>query len=55
MLADLALEYNMKAFVYSSACRADPEYENEAKLSGKAKRNVELHCKTLGEKGLPWT
>jgi len=55
MVADLALEYGVKAFVYSSACRAGPAYESEAKLSWKAKRNVELHCKTLGEKGLPWT
>ena len=55
MLADTALEYGVKTFVYSSASRAGPAYEKELRLSSKAKREVELHCKALGENGLGWT
>lgn len=55
MLADLAFEYKVQSFIYSSAVRAGPKYENELKLSGLAKRNIERHCMALGEKGLPWT
>lgn len=32
-----------------------PKNENTLELSHKAKRNVENHCKELGEKGLNWT
>lgn len=55
MIADLALEYKVEAFIYSSAMRGGPKYEDQLKLSGRAKANVEKHCMELGEKGLLWT
>jgi len=55
MLADLALEFDVKCFVYSSAMRSGPKYEDEMTLSGKAKGNVERYCGVLGERGLGWT
>ncbi|EGO00085.1 hypothetical protein SERLA73DRAFT_88941 [Serpula lacrymans var. lacrymans S7.3] len=55
MLADIALEYGVSAYIYSSARRAGPKYENDLKLSGLAKARIEQHCMSLGEKGLPWT
>jgi len=55
MIADLALQHGVKAFVYSSAARSGPKYEAGLTLSGAAKREVEDHCKLLGEKGLDWT
>lgn len=55
MLADLSLEYGVECFVYSSAMRSGPKYEDEITLSGKAKGNVERHCQVLGERGLGWT
>lgn len=54
MLADLALEFNVQAFIYSSAMRAGPKYEHELKLSGQAKANIEEHCIELGNRGLNW-
>jgi uncharacterized protein YbjT (DUF2867 family) len=56
MLADIALEYHVRAFVYSSSMRAGPKYEAklDMKPSGLAKRNIEVHCRELGEKGLRW-
>ncbi|KAK0100781.1 hypothetical protein ONS95_007230 [Cadophora gregata] len=55
LLADLALEYGVQCFVYSSAMRSGPKYEDEMKLSSKAKGNVEKYCRVLGEQGLAWT
>jgi hypothetical protein len=54
-LADISLEYGVQTFVYSSANRMGPKYEDTLELSHKAKRNVENHCKQLGKKGLNWT
>jgi nucleoside-diphosphate-sugar epimerase len=56
MLAEIALEYGVKVYVYSSAIRAGPKYEDhlEGKPSAIAKRNIEIHCKDLGTRGLPW-
>ncbi len=54
MLADLAVQFGVQAFIYSSAMRFGPKYEDELKLSNRAKSNIELHCMGLGEKGLPW-
>lgn len=54
MLADVALEYKVEVFVYSSAMRAGPKHEDRLVASKKAKRNVEEHCKALGERGLRW-
>ncbi|CZT45187.1 uncharacterized protein RSE6_05475 [Rhynchosporium secalis] len=55
MLADIALEFNVGCFVYSSAGRSGPEYEDRLTLSRLAKRNVERYCVELGERGLKWT
>jgi uncharacterized protein YbjT (DUF2867 family) len=55
LLADLAVQYGVKAFVYSSASRAGPGYESQVTLSWRAKMNVEVYVKGLGVKGLPWT
>jgi nucleoside-diphosphate-sugar epimerase len=57
MLADIALEYGVESYVYSSAMRAGPKYEDQLdwKPSGKAKSKIERHCMELGEKGLRWT
>ena len=56
LLADMALEYGVEAYVYSSAMRAGPKWEEKLDLkpSGKAKRNIEGHCRVLGERGLKW-
>ncbi|KAJ8096497.1 hypothetical protein POJ06DRAFT_263978 [Lipomyces tetrasporus] len=54
MLADLALQFGVSVFVYSSAMRAGPEYEDELTLSRRAKANIENYCIELGTKGLPW-
>ncbi|CCU74976.1 NmrA-like family protein/NmrA family protein [Blumeria hordei DH14] len=55
MLADLALEYGVQSFIYSSGSRAGPKYEHLLTLSGQAKAAIENHCKDLGPKGLSWT
>lgn len=55
LLADLALNYRVKAFIYSSSFRAGEKYEAELVLSGKAKANIERHCMELGQRGLSWT
>lgn len=54
ILADLALEYNVSAYIYSSSLRAGPKYDDQERLSGRAKANIERHVQALGEKGLPW-
>ncbi|PMD22606.1 NAD(P)-binding protein [Hyaloscypha hepaticicola] len=54
-LADVSLQYGVETFVYSSAMRMGPKYEETLERSHKAKRNIENHCKELGEKGLNWT
>ncbi|KAG9228614.1 hypothetical protein BJ875DRAFT_477021 [Amylocarpus encephaloides] len=53
-LASLGQEYGVKCYAYSSAMRAGPKYEDQLKLSGRAKANIEKHCMELGETGLPW-
>ncbi|KAL2073586.1 hypothetical protein VTL71DRAFT_10912 [Oculimacula yallundae] len=52
MLADLALEFGVECFVYSSVGRSGPEYEAELTLDRRAKRNVENHVRL---RGLGWT
>ncbi|KAJ7765083.1 hypothetical protein DFH07DRAFT_1015862 [Mycena maculata] len=56
-LADVALEYGVSLFVFSSAERAGEYYDNHTTLDTRAKVMVERHIKALGEKarGLPWT
>src|SRR5205085_10203387 len=56
MLADLALKYGVECFIYSSAVRGGPKYEDLCKKSALAKSRVERHCRDLGDKGdIPWT
>jgi nucleoside-diphosphate-sugar epimerase len=56
MLADLSLKYGVECFIYSSATRAGPKYEDLCEKSALAKSRIERHCRDLGDKeGLPWT
>ncbi|KAK1755480.1 NAD(P)-binding protein [Echria macrotheca] len=53
MLADLGLEFHVQVFIYSSALQPDPG-DQTVEYSRLMKRDVEKHCKTLGERGLNW-
>ncbi|CCM00285.1 uncharacterized protein FIBRA_02315 [Fibroporia radiculosa] len=55
LMADLALEYGVSVYIYSSAERAGPAHDDEEVRSGRAKMLIERHVKSLGEKGLSWT
>ncbi|KAF8851716.1 NAD(P)-binding protein [Acephala macrosclerotiorum] len=55
MLADIALQYRVQSFIYSSSFRAGEMHEAKLMLSSKAKSNIERHCIELGQRGLPWT
>jgi len=55
MLADVALEYGVSMFVFSSAERAGEYYDDHTELDTRAKVMIERHIKALGQKGLPWT
>ncbi|KAF9225404.1 NAD(P)-binding protein [Gyrodon lividus] len=55
MMADLALEYGVSTFVYSSAERGGDKNDENEKLSGQAKVSIERHIKSLSNKGLSWT
>lgn len=55
MLADIAFQYRVQSFIYSSSFRAGELHEAKLILSGKAKANIEQHCMELGQRGLPWT
>lgn len=55
-MADVALEYGVSSFIYSSSERAGDYYDDLAfGESHRAKAAVERHVKELGTKGLPWT
>ncbi|KAG1719555.1 NAD(P)-binding protein [Suillus paluster] len=53
-MADLALEYGVSVYIYSTAERGGEQID-EKQLSGRAKVLAERHVQALGEKGLPWT
>ncbi|KAJ7463924.1 NAD(P)-binding protein [Mycena latifolia] len=55
IVADMALEYGVSAFVFSSAERGGEYYDDNFELDGRAKVMIERHIRALGEKGLPWT
>ncbi|QYS97510.1 NmrA domain-containing protein [Trichoderma simmonsii] len=55
MLADLALEFKIDAFVYSSTIPPGPDLDDAFDASHRSKREIELYCKSLGERGLNWT
>jgi len=52
MLADLALEFNVQAFVYSSTLQVGAEEDDVQDHSHKAKLNIEHYCESLGRRGL---
>ncbi|KAH8101418.1 NAD(P)-binding protein [Cristinia sonorae] len=55
LLADLALEFGVSHFVYSSAERGGEQYDDETKLDRLAKVRIERHVRSLEERGLKWT
>lgn len=54
-MADLALEYGVSVYIYSTAERGGEQNDEMETLSGRAKVLVERHVQALGERGLPWT
>lgn len=54
-VADLALEFGVSVFIYSSIERRGDQFDDEQTLSGLAKVNIERYVRQLGTKGLPWT
>lgn len=54
-MADLALEYGVSVYIYSTAERGGKQSDEMEKLSGRAKVLAERHVQALGERGLPWT
>ncbi|THH27971.1 hypothetical protein EUX98_g6234 [Antrodiella citrinella] len=55
LLANLALEYDVSHFVFSSVERGGEAYDDQLTLDRLAKVRIERHLKSLGEKGLKWT
>ncbi|KAJ6526075.1 hypothetical protein B0H19DRAFT_1275928 [Mycena capillaripes] len=55
IVADIALEYGVSAFVFSSTERGGEYYDDQTNLDTRAKVNIERHIRALGDKGLPWT
>ncbi|TFK61648.1 NAD(P)-binding protein [Pluteus cervinus] len=53
-LADLAVEYGVKCFIFSSVERGGEEKDDDAVLDRLAKVRIERHVRSLGDKGLPW-
>ncbi|KAG6820506.1 hypothetical protein H0H93_016313 [Arthromyces matolae] len=54
-LTDLALEYGVSCFVYSSVERAGESFDDQLTLDRLAKVRIERHIRNLGSKGLNWT
>lgn len=54
LLADLALEFRVQAFVYSSTIQPGPTSEPDRDHSHRAKWDIEVYCQGLGAKGLNW-
>ncbi|KAJ6526940.1 NAD(P)-binding protein [Mycena vulgaris] len=54
-MADIALEYGMSTFVFSSAERGSEYCDDQTQLDTRAKVMIEQHIREPGEKGLPWT
>ncbi|KAM0249500.1 hypothetical protein ACHAQJ_009048 [Trichoderma viride] len=55
MLVDLALEFKVDALVYSSTIPPGPDADDAFDASRLSKRAIELHCKSLSERGLNWS
>ncbi|KAK7715697.1 hypothetical protein SLS63_011284 [Diaporthe eres] len=54
LLADLALEFKVEVFVYSSAIPVGPSEDDHLDNSHRAKPRIENYCRELGSKGLNW-
>ncbi|KAF5376279.1 hypothetical protein D9615_008517 [Tricholomella constricta] len=54
-VADLALEFGVSSFIFSSTERGGESYDENLVLDRLAKVRIERHIKELGSKGLPWT
>jgi hypothetical protein len=54
-LADLALEFGVSSYIFSSAERGGESYDDKLVLDRLAKVRIERHVRELGTKGLPWT
>lgn len=55
-MADIALEYGVSTYIYSSAERSgDKNDDNQLLASGRAKVSIERHIKSFSEMGLSWT
>ncbi|KAK1255370.1 hypothetical protein MKX08_009365 [Trichoderma sp. CBMAI-0020] len=54
-LVDLAIEFKVEALVYSSTIPPGPDESNGFDASRLAKREIELYCKSMSEKGLSWS
>jgi hypothetical protein len=54
-MADLALEYGVSVYIYSTSERGGEKNDETQKLSGRAKVLAERHVQALGPGGLPWT
>ncbi|KAF8069920.1 NAD(P)-binding protein [Lyophyllum atratum] len=54
-LADLALEFGVSSFVFSSSERGGESYDDQLTLDRLAKVRIERHVRGLGSKGLKWT
>ncbi len=56
MLVKLGVEFDVKAFVYSSSLQPAPDYDENVQFSRLSKRKIEGYCKAAGEEeGLNWT
>jgi hypothetical protein len=54
LLADLALEFKVEVFVYSSAIQVGADADDALDHSHRAKPQIENYVKELGSKGLNW-
>lgn len=55
LLADLAVEFEVSHFIYSSIERGGEGFDYLLTLDRAAKARIERHIKKLTEKGLKWT
>ena len=55
LIADLALEYGVSTFIFSSVERGGESYDDQLTLDRAAKVKIERHVRSLGERGLRWT
>ncbi|KAG5636886.1 hypothetical protein H0H81_006505 [Sphagnurus paluster] len=54
-VADLALEFGVSSFIFSSYERGGESHDDHVTLDHLAKVRIERHVKDLGTKGLSWT